>query len=121
MTLASLHTVLGWMVVAANGFVGVWALAAHWVDAMRSRLLWTATAAAQVALGAQVVLGVVFQQTSGRQAPGIHQFYGFLTLISVAILYSYRFQIPKWRYLLYGFGGLFIMGLALRAVILPAA
>lgn len=105
----------------ANGAVGVWALAAHWVEVLRSRLLWLMTAAAQVALGLQVVLGVVFQETSGREAPGIHLFYGFLTLIAVAILYSYRFQIPKWRYLLYGCGGLFIMGLALRAIYLPVA
>ncbi len=119
MSLSALHTVVGWVVVAANGLVGLWALTAHWVDAVRSRWLWWATAATQVLVGLQVILGVVFQQTSEREAPGIHEFYGFLTLISVAILYSYRLQIPKWRYLLYGFGGLFIMGLALRTVFLP--
>ncbi len=119
MSLGGLHTVLGWVVVVTSGLVGVWALVGHWVEAVRSRWLWRATAVSQILVGLQVVLGVVFQQSSGRQAPGIHEFYGFLTLISVAILYSYRMQIPKWRHLLYGFGGLFIMGLALRTVFLP--
>ncbi len=119
MSLAALHTVLGWTVVVTSGLVGLWALTAHWVEGLRSRWLWWVTATSQVVVGLQVILGVVFQQSSGREAPGIHEFYGFLTLISVAILYSYRLQIPKWRFLLYGFGGLFIMGLALRTVFLP--
>ncbi len=119
MSLASVHTVLGWVVVVANGLVGLWALVAHWWPSARHRLLWPATAVAQTLIGVQVVLGVVFMQTSGREAPGIHQFYGFITLISVALIYSYRPQIKRWQFLLYGFGGLFIMGLALRTVFIP--
>ncbi len=119
MTLAALHTTLGWIVVVANGLVGLWALIAHWVEAARHRLLWPATAVAQVLIFAQVVLGVVFMQTSGREASGIHQFYGFITLLTVALIHSYRHQIRRWQYLLYGFGGLFIMGLALRTVFIP--
>ena len=45
-------------------------------------------------------------------------FYGFVALISVALLYSYRTQIKPWLYLLYGFGSLFLMGLAIRAMLL---
>ncbi len=45
-------------------------------------------------------------------------FYGFVAVISVALLYSYRFQIRAWQYLLYGFGGLFLMGLGIRAMVL---
>ena len=119
MSLATLHTVLGWAVVVANGIVGLWALVAHWRPEIRHRFLWPATAVAQVMIGLQVVLGVVFMQTSGREAPGIHQFYGFITLLSVALIHSYRQQVRRWQYLLYGFGGLFIMGLALRTVFIP--
>ena len=35
---------------------------------------------------------------------------------SVAIIYSYRLQIAQYRYLLYGGGGLFLMGLGIRAM-----
>ena len=120
MSLATIHTVLGWTVVVANGLVGLWALVAHWVPAARNAGLWPATAVAQVLVGVQVVLGVVYLRTSGIEVSGIHQFYGFIALMSVALIYSYRQQIRQWQYLLYGFGGLFIMGLALRAVFIPS-
>ncbi len=119
MSLEVAHRVLGWTVVFANGLVGLWALVAHWVPAARHRALWPATAVAQVLIGIEVVLGVVFLRTSGREVAGIHQFYGFIALLSVALIYSYRHQIMRWQYLLYGFGGLFIMGLALRTVFIP--
>ncbi len=120
MSLGTIHAVLGWAVVVANGLVGMWALVAHWAPAARSRVLWPATAVAQVMLGVQVVLGVVYLRTSGIDVSGIHQFYGYIALMSVALIYSYRHQIRRWQYLLYGFGGLFIMGLALRAVFIPS-
>ncbi|NLD78676.1 MAG: hypothetical protein GX643_18670, partial [Acidimicrobiales bacterium] len=46
----------------------------------------------------------------------MHMFYGIIALFSMAILYSYRSQLRQHLYLLYGFGGLFLMGLALRAI-----
>jgi hypothetical protein len=119
MSLRTAHTILGWTVVFGNGFVGLWALAAHWVNGLRHPLLWWVTAVIQTLVAVQVVLGVIFMQSSGIQAQGIHQFYGYVAMLSVALIYSYRLQIEKWRYLLYGFGGLFIMGLALRAVFIP--
>jgi hypothetical protein len=50
-------------------------------------------------------------------APQFHMFYGFVAIVSVALIYSYRPQMEKYRYLLYGFGGLFLMGLGIRAVL----
>lgn len=114
----SVHEILGWMLVVANAVVGLWALAAHWRPVLRGKALWVATAVAQVLIFVQVILGVVYQSSSGIEASGIHQFYGFVTLIFVGIIYSYQAQIERWRYLLYGFGGLFIMGMLLRTVFL---
>jgi hypothetical protein len=45
-------------------------------------------------------------------------FYGFLAVFAVAIIYSYRTQLRNRLYLLYGLGGLFIMGLGIRALLL---
>jgi hypothetical protein len=39
----------------------------------------------------------------------------------VGILYSYRQQIRYRIYLLYGFGGLFVMGLGIRAMLVARA
>lgn len=101
----------------ANAAVGLWALGAHRWPALRTPALWWATAVAEVAIVVQVVLGVVLIQ-QGREAPEFHLFYGFVALASVGIIYSYRQQLEPWRYLLYGFGGLFLMGLGLRALFL---
>ena len=37
--------------------------------------------------------------------------------IAITILYSYRVQLKHKLYLLYGFGGLFVMGLGIRAML----
>lgn len=118
--LGDLHTFMAWVVVITNGLAGVWALAAHYVEAVRHRALWVLVTIAQVLLFVQVSLGVARLQQLEGEAPEFHTFYGFLTLIAVAILYGYRTQLTHIRYLLYGGGSLFIMGLAIRAMMLDA-
>jgi hypothetical protein len=65
----------------------------------------------------QVVLGVIMVSAQGVPPPQFHMFYGFVALITVAIVFSYRQQLERHVYLLYGFGGLFLMGLGLRALV----
>jgi hypothetical protein len=45
-------------------------------------------------------------------------FYGFVAAITVGLIYSYRQQLTAYLYLLYGFGGLFLMGLGIRSMVL---
>lgn len=103
--------------MVSNGLVGAWALAAHRSSAWRSRALWWSTGVAEVAIFVQAVLGVVLLNVEDIEAPDLHLLYGFSAIIAVGIIYSYRQQLEGRRYLLYGFGGLFIMGLAIRAMI----
>jgi len=65
----------------------------------------------------QVMLGVGMVAGQKLKAPQFHMFYGFVAIIAVGLLYSYRVQMRHRLYLLYGFGGLFIMGLGIRAVL----
>ena len=116
MSLRDVHVWWAWVVIVANGLVGLWALGAHWRPPLRHPALWWATAAAELAIVVEVVLGVLLVTREDRPAPQFHMFYGFVALASVGIIYSYRQQLADRRYLLYGFGGLFLMGLALRAV-----
>jgi len=118
--LADAHTFMAWVVVIANGAAGVWSSAAHWLDPLRHRSLWVFVAVAQGLLFVQVALGVARLSQLEGEAPEFHTFYGFLTLIAVAILYGYRTQLDHIRHLLYGGGSLFIMGLAIRAMTLDA-
>ncbi|MGH9281506.1 MAG: hypothetical protein ACRD0S_01065 [Acidimicrobiales bacterium] len=106
--------------IIGNGLAGVWALAAHKVETLRTRALWWFTVVAEVAVFVQVGLGVGMVAGQGMEAPQFHMFYGFVAIIAVGIIYSYRQQLRHRLYLLYGFGGLFVMGLGIRAMLVGA-
>ena len=118
MSIADIHVNTAWVVVGLNTAAAVWAFVAHRMAAARVRALWILTAVAQLSVLVQVTLGVIALQSDGVEASDTHTFYGFLTIASVGIIYSYRQQILEWQYLLYGFGGLFIAGLGIRAIFL---
>jgi hypothetical protein len=114
-SLAGVHRGWAWVVIVGNGLAGLWALgAARWAS-LRTRALWLFTAAVQVSTFVQVVLGVAM--VAGKEVPDLqfHMLYGFSTLVAIGIIYSYRHMLRHRIYLLYGLGGLFIMGLGLRA------
>ncbi len=110
------HDVWAWVVIIGNAMAGTWCLAAHWLPKLRVRGLWFAVAVVQVTIFVQVALGVYMVAVEGIHAPAMHMFYGFISLVTVGILYAYREQMRAQMYLLYGAGGLFLMGLGLRAV-----
>jgi hypothetical protein len=112
------HVVIAWVVIVANALAGLWALGAHWLPVLRRRELWWFTIAAELAIVVQIVLGVLLVTTEDREVPQFHMFYGFVALASVGIIYSYRQQLRRQVYLLYGLGSLFLMGLAIRAMVI---
>jgi hypothetical protein len=120
-SLLEIHTSWSWIMIIGNGLAGLWALVAHKNIALRSRALWWFTGIAQVAVFVQVVLGVAVVNRDKIEYPAFHAFYGFVAIIAIAIIYSYRAQLKSKMYLLYGFGGLFIMGLGIRAMLVGQA
>jgi hypothetical protein len=120
-TLISLHENWAWVMIVGNGLAGVWALAAHKFLVLRSRALWWFTGVAQFAVFVQVILGVIMVNRNKLEFPQFHAFYGFVAIIAIAIIYSYRAQLKGRVYLLYGFGGLFLMGLGIRAMLVGQA
>ena len=120
-SLLEVHTSWSWIMIVGNGLAGVWALVAHRNVALRSRALWWFTCTAQVAVFVQVVLGVAVVNRDKIEYPAFHAFYGFVAIIAIAIIYSYRAQLKSKMYVLYGFGGLFIMGLGIRAMLVGQA
>jgi hypothetical protein len=115
-TLRELHGDFAWVVVGTNAVVGLWALAAHFQERWRSPRLWPATLVAELTIVAQVVMGVSLVAVQHYQVAQFHAFYGFVAFATVGIIYSYRQQLKAHLYLLYGLGGLFLMGLVLRAI-----
>ena len=116
-TLLEFHTSWAWIVIISNGLAGVWALSAHKLTQLRTRALWWFTGLAQLTIFAQVTFGVILVNKQKLEFPAFHAFYGFVAIIAVAIIYSYRYQLKSRMYLLYGGGGLFLMGLGIRAML----
>ena len=113
------HVTLAWVTLAGNAAAAVWALAAHKLPRLRVRALWWFVLGAQLLLVAEIIVGVGLMAGQNRDVPGIHTFYGFVTLAAIGILFSYRNQVGRRRhYLLYGWGGLFIVGLVIRSMII---
>jgi hypothetical protein len=116
MALRSIHADFAWIVVLTNAAVGLWALGAHYDARFRHRLLWPATIVAEATVLAQVALGSALVAVQHRTVDSFHALYGFSGFASVGILYSYRQQLKERLHLLYGLGGLWLMGLAIRAM-----
>jgi hypothetical protein len=115
-TLRTVHADFAWVVVGTNALVGAWALGAHYAEALRRPALWWATLVAELTILVQVALGVALVSIDHYEVAQFHAFYGFVALATVGIIYSYRQQVRAHLHLLYGLGGLFLMGLALRAI-----
>jgi hypothetical protein len=112
------HRAWAWVAIVGNGLAGLLALAAWRSARLRGRHVWIAAALAEVAILVQVVTGVVLVSDHHRfTPPRFHMFYGFVAILAVGLIYSYRQQLRHRLYLLYGFGGLFIMGLGIRALL----
>ncbi len=120
-TLSDSHTAVAWLVVIGNGLAGLWALGAHRIESLRGRALWWFTVAAELTIFVQVGLGVGLVAGEDIEPPQFHMFYGFVAIIAVGIIYSYRQQMSHVRHLLYGGGGLFLMGLGIRAMIISTS
>jgi len=110
------HRQGAWFVIVGNAVAGLWALGAHRWEQLRVRYLWWLTAVVELAVAVQVVLGVVLLNTEKRRPEQFHMFYGFVAFATVGIIYAYRAQLRDQLYLLYGGGGLFLMGLGIRAI-----
>ena len=115
--LRDLHVSWSWVVIIGNALAGIWALSAHRVTQLRSRALWWFTGLVQFSVFVQVALGVALVNKHKIGFPQFHAFYGFVAIIAIAIIYSYRAQLKSRVYLLYGFGGPFLMGLGIRAML----
>ena len=105
------------MVIISNGLAGLWALGAHRWPALRTRALWWYTLLAELTIFVQVGLGVGLVAGQHYHAKQFHMFYGFVAIIAATIIYSYRQQLRHRIYWLYGGGGIFLMGLGIRAML----
>ncbi|MGH9103068.1 MAG: hypothetical protein ACRDYD_08840 [Acidimicrobiales bacterium] len=117
MGLLAFHEAWAWVVILGNGLAGVWALAARRVESLRTRAMWWFTVSVEAAVFVQVATGVAMVAGQHRTVTAFHPFYGFVAIVAVGFFYAYRAALRRQMYLLYGLGGLFVMGLGVRALI----
>lgn len=110
------HATWAWVVIVGNGLAGLWVLTANKIPALRTRALWWFVIFAEASIVIQVLLGVSMLLFEHRRAPFFHYFYGIVATITVCLLFAYKTRLRRRLYLLYGIGGLFLMGLGIRAV-----
>ena len=117
--LFDIHRAFGYVAIVANFLAGAYTLCAWKWPKLRNRGLWWPTITAEGMMLIQVFLGVLLVAAQHYQPPRFHMFYGFVAFITVGLLYSYRYvwRARGWMELAYGLGGLFIMGLGIRAVL----
>lgn len=110
------HDAVAWILIVLNGVAGLWALLAHRLEPLRSRVVWAVVAAAQLVVFVQALLGVLLVARYDFELDQFHALYGFSTIIAVGILYSYRSSsfVRGKELVLYGLGCWFIMGLGIR-------
>ncbi|MGQ0823550.1 MAG: hypothetical protein ACT4OX_00730 [Actinomycetota bacterium] len=113
------HAVGSYVAISANGLAGLYALAAWRWSRFRGRAVWIATIAAEVAMLLEVALGTLLIGVEDYEVADVHAFYGFVAFATVGGLYSYKYvwKARGWLELAYGLGGLFIMGLGIRAIV----
>jgi hypothetical protein len=119
-TVFDLHHVWGYVTIVVNGLAGLYALAAWRWRRLRSRWVWRTTIVAEAAALLQILLGTILvagDEGYRQVVPRFHMFYGFVMFVTIGLLYQYRSQMRGRVELLYGLGGLFIMGLGIRAVL----
>ena len=104
------------MAIAANAVAGVAGLAAWQRPALRGCWVPLVTAAAHAALLVQVTTGAVVESSTRYAVDRIHIFYGFLAFVTVGIVAASRDHMRDRQELFLGLAGLFLMGVALRAV-----
>jgi len=121
MSLLEVHQGWAWFVIVANGVAGLWCLAALRMPSLAGRPMWWFVGVAQIGLVVEVIFGVFLVSADDREAVEFHMFYGFIALIAIGIIYSYRHQMSHRIHLLYGLGSLFVMGLAIRSMFIGTA
>jgi uncharacterized protein (DUF983 family) len=117
--LFDIHKYWGYSAIIANFLAGLYTLGAWRWPRWRTRFLWWPTIIAESMMMIQVFLGVLLVSAQHYEPPRFHMFYGFVAFITVGLLYSYKYvwKARGWMELAYGLGGLFIMGLGIRAVL----
>ena len=115
-SLRNTHEVVAWLMILLNGASGIWSLQAHRNKQFRVSALSWLTVIAQTMVVIHLFSGVAAASAENIEVPKFHMLYWAAAALSGGGIYGYRNQLERRKYLLYGFAGLFLMGLGIRSM-----
>ena len=63
--LRNIHQSFAWFVIIGNALAGTWALAANWIQPLRTRALWWFIVIVELSIFVQVGMGVAMVSRKG--------------------------------------------------------
>lgn len=115
------HHDMAYAAIAVNFGAGIWMLLSlkfkHW---KRYKYFYTPVYAGWLAICVQGFLGISLYMSGYEvdQEKGFHYFYGFIAMMTAAILYSYTKTLGSKKILIYGISSLFLAGIGTRSALL---
>jgi hypothetical protein len=116
-TLYNIHHDFAYTALVLNVFAGIWTLIGMKVDVVkRKKYFLYPIYIAWGALTIQVFLGVSLLLFTKHQAPSMHYFYGFISLMVMGGVFAYSKSFGKKKYLILGIVAIFLAALSVRTI-----
>ena len=115
------HHDMAYLAITINFGAGIWMLLSlKWKNWKRKKYFFVPVYAGWIAMCVQAFLGISLYMSgeSVGSTKGFHYFYGFITMMPAAILFSYRLTMGSKRIMIFGISSLFLAGLGIRSALI---
>lgn len=113
-----LHEVIGYAIVSAFGLLPLWGLTVRLIRRGPGQAFWWLVAGVQVAVGIQLIAGIVLLALGGSQ-PLLHYFYGSLfPMIVLVVAHVVARGLERDQWVPFAWAGFFCFGLTARALLI---
>ncbi|MFN8015518.1 MAG: hypothetical protein U0R17_02775 [Acidimicrobiia bacterium] len=112
------HHDFAYLAIAINILASIWMfLSLKIVDLKRKKYFFAPVYIGWLAICVQAFLGISLFMSGEKlgTGKGFHYFYGFIAMMTAAILFSYSKTMGKKKILIYAVSSLFLGGLGIRA------
>ena len=115
------HHDMAYGTIVVNLLAGIWMLLAlKMKDLKRKKYFFAPVYAGWLTISIQGFLGISLFMSGSEVSPakGFHYFYGFIAMMTAAVLFSYSKTLGSKKILIYGISSLFLGGIGIRAALL---
>lgn len=115
------HHDFAFLAIALNLIAGIWMLVSlKFVELKRKKNFFVPVYVGWVAICVQAFLGISLFMSGAEvgSQKGFHYFYGFIAMMTAAILFAYSRSLGNKKILIFGLSSLFLAGLGIRAALI---